>query len=122
MESLNYENKNIERRYLKYMPKKQFSKVKNKHLELQKDFIKLKDRELKDREVKIKREKNLLLSDYCLYRRYGKVSKKNEKKNKLRSIKNTRFCWLINYIPEPIRKSVGGFKNKVFSLFNTKYT
>ena len=38
------------------MPKKQFSKVKNKHLELQKDFIKLKDRELKDREVKIKRE------------------------------------------------------------------
>ena len=56
MESLNYENKNIERRYLKHMPKKQFSKVKNKHLELQKDFIKLKDRELKDREVKIKRE------------------------------------------------------------------
>ena len=56
MESLNYENKNIERRYLKYMPKKQFSKVKNKYLELQKDFIKLKDRELKDREVKIKRE------------------------------------------------------------------
>ena len=56
MESLNYENKNIERRYLKYMPKKQFSEVKNKHLELQKDFIKLKDRELKDREVKIKRE------------------------------------------------------------------
>ena len=105
MESLNYENKNIERRYLKYMPKKQFSKVKNKHLELQKDFIKLKDRELKDREVKIKRE-----------------IKKKRKKKQLRSIKNTRFCWLINYIPEPIRKSVGGFKNKVFSLFNTKYT
>ena len=62
MESLNYENKNIERRYLKYMPKKQFSKVKNKHLELQKDFIKLKDRELKDREVKIKREIKI---DYC---------------------------------------------------------
>ena len=49
MESLNYKNKNVDRRYLKYMPKKQFSKVKNKHLELQKDFIKLKDRKLKDR-------------------------------------------------------------------------
>ena len=52
-----------------------------------------------------------------------KKKRKNEKKqNKLRSIKNTRFCLLINYIPEPIRKSVDSFKNKVVSLFNTKHT
>ena len=35
-------------------------------------------------------------------------------KNK-RPIKNTWY----DYIPEPIRKTVGGFKNKVVSLFKT---
>ena len=38
------------------MRKNQFVNVKNNLLELEKDFIKLKDKELKDREVKIKRE------------------------------------------------------------------
>ena len=32
--------------------------------------------------------------------------------------KNTWRDWLINYIPEPIIKSVGGLKDKVTSLFN----
>ena len=44
MENLNYKNKNIERKLFKIMQKNQF-------LELEKYFI-----ELKDREVKIKRE------------------------------------------------------------------
>ena len=38
---------------------------------------------------------------------------------KIRPIKNTCYGWLINYILEPIRKSVGVFKGKVFSLFKT---
>ena len=38
------------------MRKNQFLTVKNSLLELEKDFIDLKDRELKDIEVKIKRE------------------------------------------------------------------
>ena len=38
------------------MRKNQFLNVKNSLLELEKYFIKLKDKELKDREVKIKRE------------------------------------------------------------------
>ena len=38
------------------MRKNPFLNVKNSLLELEKDFIKLKDKELKDREVKIKRE------------------------------------------------------------------
>ena len=38
------------------MEKNQFLKVKNSLLELEKDFIELKDGELKDRELKIKRE------------------------------------------------------------------
>ena len=38
---------------------------------------------------------------------------------KVRSIKNTWYDWLINYIPGPIRKSAGGFKDKTVSFFNT---
>ena len=42
----------------------------------------------------------------------------NEMKKK-RPIKNTWYDWLINYIPEPTRKTVGGFKEKFVSLFKT---
>ena len=52
----NYKNENTEKKYLKTMQKIQFLKVKNSLLELEKDFIELKEIELKDREVKIKRE------------------------------------------------------------------
>ena len=38
---------------------------------------------------------------------------------KIRPIKNTWYDWLINYIPELIAKIVGGFKDKIVSLFNT---
>ena len=38
------------------MPKNQFLKVMNSLLELEKDFIKMKDKDLLDREVKIKGE------------------------------------------------------------------
>ena len=37
--------------------------------------------------------------------------------NIIRSIKNNTYDWLINYIPEPIKKSGGGFKDKGISLF-----
>ena len=52
MENLSYKNENIERKYLDNMQKNQFLKVKNGLS----DFVELKDRELKDREVKIERE------------------------------------------------------------------
>ena len=38
---------------------------------------------------------------------------------KIRPVKNTWHDWLISYIPKPIRKSVGGFKGKIVSLFKT---
>ena len=44
---------------------------------------------------------------------------KQKEMKKLRSIKNTCHDWLINYIPHRIRKSVGGFKDKIVNLFNT---
>ena len=47
-------NKNIDRKYLKNMRNNQFLKVKNSHLEVEKDFMELKNRELKDRVEKIK--------------------------------------------------------------------
>ena len=56
MENPSYKNENIERKYLNNMQKNQFLKVSNSLLELEKDFIELKDTELKDREVDIKRE------------------------------------------------------------------
>ena len=46
MEKPNYKNENIERKYFKTMRKNQFLKI-NGLLELEKDFIKLKDREIK---------------------------------------------------------------------------
>ena len=42
------------------MRKTRFLKVKNSLLELEKDFIELKDRELKDREVIIKRDRTAI--------------------------------------------------------------
>ena len=35
---------------------------------------------------------------------------------KIRLIKNTWYKWLISYIPEPIRKSEGGFTDKIPNL------
>ena len=40
-------------------------------------------------------------------------------KTKIRPIKNTCYHCLINYIPAPIRKSVGGFRDNVINIFKT---
>ena len=47
----------------------------------------------------------------------GKFEEKEMKK--IRPVKNTWYDWLVNYIPEPVRKSAGDFKDKVISLFKT---
>ena len=39
---------------------------------------------------------------------------------KIRPIKNTWYDWLINYIPKPIRKVVGGFMDNTVSLSKSK--
>ena len=36
---------------------------------------------------------------------------------KIRPVKNTWYDWLIDFIPDPIRKSVGGFKHTIVSPF-----
>ena len=47
------------------------------------------------------------------------MDKFEQKEMKIRPIKNTCYDWLINYIPETIRKSVGGFNDKIASFFKT---
>ena len=113
MKNVNYKNENIERKYLKDMRKNQFLKVKNSILELEKDFI-----ELKVGEVKIKRQIELFFKPIIVsIDDMDKFELKEMKK--IRPVKNTWYDWLINYIPEPIRKSVGDFKDKIVSHFKT---
>ena len=56
MENPSYSNVNTEKEYLSNMQKNQILKVKNSLLELEEDLTNFKDRELKDRKVKIERE------------------------------------------------------------------
>ena len=43
----------------------------------------------------------------------------NKKMKKIKPIKVTSNDWLINCIPGPMTKFVGGFKDKIVSLFST---
>ena len=44
---------------------------------------------------------------------------KFEQKEMTSPMKSTLYSWLLNYIPEPTRKSAGCFNDKIFSLFDT---
>ena len=49
---------------------------------------------------------------------------KNELSKKKIFTKNTWhdwYDWLINYIPEPMQKTVGGVKDQIMSLYKTKF-
>ena len=79
----------------------------------------MKDRELKDRVVKIKRDIEELIFKPIMVS-IDDIDKFEQKEmKKIWPIKNTWYHWLICYIPKPIRKSVGGFKDKIVSLFKT---
>ena len=101
------------------MQQNQFLKVNNSVLQLEKDFIELKDIELKEREVKNKRDIEELFFKTIMVSKDDMDKFKQKEMKKIRPLKNTWYNWLINYIPEPIRKGVGGFKDKIVSLFET---
>ena len=94
--------------------------MENLNYKSKNDFIGLKDNDLKEREVKIKREieKLFLKPTVVSIDDVDKIEQKEMKK--IRPIKKTFYGWLINYIPDSIKKSVRGFKHKVISLFKTK--
>ena len=100
MENVSYKNQNMERKYFKSIQKNQFLKIKNSLLELEKVFIELKDKELKDMEVKIKRgiEEIFFKQMIVPIDDMNKLEQKEMKK--IRPIKNTLYDWLINYIPD----------------------
>ena len=66
MENRSYKNKNTVRKYLNIMQNNQLLKVKNSLLELEKDFIDLKDVAVKEREIKIKRQREELFLNQLL--------------------------------------------------------
>ena len=70
MENPSYKNKNIERKYLNDMRKNQFFMVANSLLELEKDFIKLKNRKLKDGKLKMLNYSAIFWTVFCVYRWY----------------------------------------------------
>ena len=122
MENPNYKTENIEQKFLKIMQKNQFLKVKNSPLKLGKGSKELKDIELEDRQVKIKREiEELFFKPIAVSIDDMDSFEKNEMK-KVRPVKNTWYDQQVNYISQPIRKITSDFKDKVVSLFNTSTT
>ena len=119
MENGTIKMKELREKHLKNTVSNQFLKAKYSLIGLEKDFIELNDVELKDRETKIKREigklffkpNNITIDDMD---RLEKIEME-----KIRSIKNTWLDWLINYIPEPIAKSVSALNNKIGSLYKS---
>ena len=95
MENLNYNNENIERKYLKNIQYNHVLKVKYSLLELEKDFMELKDRELKDREEKIKREIEKLFCKPIIMSKDDLDKFEKQEMKKIRPIKRNWFDRLI---------------------------
>ena len=71
-----------------------------------------------DREAKNGREvKDLLFKSIMVS--IDEMDKFEQKNEENKAIKNTWYNWLIDYIPQPIRKTVGCFKEKMVSRFKT---
>ena len=115
----NYKNKNIQAKYLNNMQNIQFLKVKKQVYRVRKRFYRIKRQKLKDIEVKIKMEIDELFFKPIIVSIDDMDKFEQNEMEKKRPIKNIQYDWLINYIPNPIRKTVGGFKNKAVSLFKT---
>ena len=96
----------------------QYLKVKNSLLELEKDFIDLKDIELKDRGIKTKKEIEELFIKPIITSIEDMDRFEEEAMKKVRPIKNTWYYWLINHIPKTIRKSVS--VSGIIIALNTK--
>ena len=94
MENLNYKNENIERKYLKYMQKNQFLKIDDNVLELEKKFVELKGRELKDREVKTKKEIKVLFFKPIIVSTDEMDKFEQKEMNRIRPIKNIWYDYI----------------------------
>ena len=94
-ENSNYKSENIKTKYLSNTWKTRFLKLKNNFLISEKYFIELKDRELKNREVKIKREiEELILNQLLCLQMISPclIKKKWRRKDLLKTLPT----WLVN--------------------------
>ena len=117
--NLNYKNENIKRKYLSNVQRNKLLKVKSIPLELENYFLEIKERDLKDGEGKVKREIGELFSKPIIVFLDNMDKFEQKEMKKIRFIKNTWYDWLINYISDPVRESVGVFKDKIVRLFST---
>ena len=85
-----YKDERIEREIFKKYAKQPILKVKDSLLELEKDFIDLKDMELKDREIEIKKEIEELLIKPIIVSIVA-VDRFEKKMKNIRPIKNTWY-------------------------------
>ena len=72
---------------------------------------------MKNREVKNEREIEELFFKPIIVSIDDMDKFEQKEMKKIRPIKNTWYDWLIDCIPELIRKSVRGFKDNTVSLF-----
>ena len=71
-------------------------------------------------QIKNKKEiDELLLRPITVFIDHKDRFEQKEMKKKKKRIKSTWYYWLIEYISEPLRKTVGGFRDNVVSLFMT---
>ena len=72
-------------------------KVKNNLFKLEKDFIELKDTELKDRKIKTKKEIEELFTKPIIVS-IDDMDRFEEEMKQIRPSKNTWFSWLIIFL------------------------
>ena len=99
----NHKSENIETKYLNNTRKNKFLKVTSSLYKLGNNFIELKDGELKDRKLEIKKEIKELFFKLNIVPTYGMDRFEQNEMKKRRPIKNNWYNCLVNYIPEPIR-------------------
>ena len=109
MENQEFKNENIERKYLENMQNNQLLRVKNSLLELKKDFMEMKDIELKDRKV--------FKDDMDKFEEH--------EMKKIRPIIRNWFDWLIKQSvmrekPKIIIVNETKIINEIWRLFNTE--
>ena len=91
MENLDYKNKKFDRKYLKNRQNNQFLKVKNSLLELEKIFMEVKHRKLKNREEKIEKEIEIPFYEPIIVPKDDMNKFKEQEMKKWISLKNKKW-------------------------------
>ena len=95
-----YRTEHTEMNYLYNTRKNSIIKIKKNVLELERDFEELKDRELRDREIKLRKEiEELFFKSINVSIDDMNKFEENEETKKRPFAKSTWYVWLISYSP-----------------------